>query len=751
MTQMSRSHRIPLRALCVALVTGLAGAPMHAPAASLRGLPSEQKVTVNFVNAEIEAVSRAMSAILKRPILVDPRVKGTMTLYSEEPLTPRETLVTYMATLRGLGFAVIEASGLLKVIPEAEAKTQTGAVVVGKTQRQGDQIVTQVFQLRHENANSLVAVLRPLITPNNTINANPGSNSLVITDYADNLQRLGKLIAALDTPGSTDVEVIAIRHAVASDLAPIVQRFADGGGAAAGAAGAGNAAGGGASVVADSRTNALLVRAASSAKLAQIRSTIEKLDRPNGAGDSGNIHVVYLKNADATRLATVLRAAYAAQNTGAGASGAAATGGGASPAPTANGSNGTSGTSASGASTQSTSPVTAAASPSTGGFVQADPATNSLIITAPEPMYRQLRAVIDQLDARRAQVYVESMIVKMDAAKAAQLGFQWQGLLSNNSNSAGIVAGTNYSTGTSTNLVDLTVAAATGAASSLSLGAGLNIGLINKIAGGYTVGALANFLASETGANILSTPNLVTLDNEEAKIVIGQNVPFITGTYTSTGTSNSSVNPFQTVERKDVGLTLRVKPQIGENGTVRMTIYQENSSVVESTTSNSAGPRTDKSAIETTVVVDDGQMLVLGGLLKDEYSDGEDRVPGLSKIPYLGALFRSDSRKRTKTNLMVFLRPVVMRGPADANQLTLDRYDAIRAAQQAAQPRPSAAMEINDAPILPARPATPRGAPPPLASPIPPGITLVPESPPASSGSAPTPSTPQPSPLYEER
>jgi len=666
--------------------------------------PAKASVTLNFVNAEIDAVSRAIAVITGRQILVDPRVKGQMTLYSDEPVTPREALLNYLAGLRGLGYTMVESGGLLKVVPEADAKLQTGTVAVDAVPRSGDQIMTQVFRLQHENANNLVTVLRPLISPNNTINANPGNNSLVITDYADNLKRLSKIIAAMDVPASTDVEVIPLKYAVASDVVQMVQRFADSSGNA-GTQGASTP--GQVQVLADSRTNALLVRAPNAARLAVVRNVIERLDRPSGnSAAAGNIYVVYLRNADAAKLATVLRAAYSAGNSNSGA-GAGASAGGATQTLTTTTSTVTQGaggnsTAAGGMSTQSTTPVSASASPSTGGFIQADPATNSLIITAPEPVYRQLRAVIDQLDARRAQVYVESMIVKMDASKAAEFGFQWQGLLSNSGNKAGIYAGTNYSNGTGANLINLTAAAATGTASSgLSLGAGLNIGLVNQIAGAYTLGALARFLESETGANVLSTPNLVTLDNEEAKIVIGQNVPFVTGTYATTSTTTSTVNPFQTVERKDVGLTLRVKPQIGENGTVRMVIYQENSSVVAGTSSASNGPTTDKSSIESTVVVDDGQILVLGGLLKDEYADGEDRVPGLSRIPILGNLFRSENRARKKTNLLVFLRPIVMRTAADANQLSLDRYDAIRAAQQGSQPRQSTVLQVNGAPVLP--------------------------------------------------
>ena len=686
--------------------------------------PERPSVTLNFVNAEIDAVSRAIAAITGRQILVDPRVKGQMTLYSDEPMRPREALLNYLAALRGLGYTMVESGGLLKVVPEADAKLQTGTVAVDAVPRSGDQIMTQVFRLQHENANNMVTVLRPLISPNNTINANPGNNSLVVTDYADNLKRLAKIIAAMDVPAATDVEVIPLKHAVAADVVQMVQRFAD----TSGAAGVAGQAGGGTGqvqVLADSRTNALLVRAPNSARMGVVRNVIERLDRPSGVGGAaGNIYVVYLRNADAARLATVLRAAYSAgsgNNSGSsgGFSGGSTTGLG-NTAQTLNNSTNPAGntsgstTSSSGMSSQATAPVSAQAGISTGGFIQADPATNSLIITAPEPVYRQLRAVIDQLDARRAQVYVESMIVKMDATKAAEFGFQWQGLLSNNGNKAGVYAGTNYSNGSGANLINLTAAAATGSASSsLSLGSGLNIGLVNKIAGAYTLGALARFLESETGANVLSTPNLVTLDNEEAKIVIGQNVPFVTGTYATTNTASTTVNPFQTVERKDVGLTLRVKPQIGENGTVRLVIYQENSSVVAGTSSATNGPTTDKSSIETTVVVDDGQMLVLGGLLKDDYAGGEDAVPGLSKIPLLGNLFRSENRKRVKTNLLVFLRPIVMRTQDDANQLSLDRYDAIRSQQQGSQPRKSSVLGINEAPVLP---PSKRGVPSPAAS-----------------------------------
>ena len=354
---------------------------------------------------------------------------------------------------------------------------------------------------------------------------------------------------------------------------------------------------------------------------------------------------------------------------------------------------------AGGASPQATAPVAQSASPSTGGFVQADPATNALIITAPEPMYKQLRVLIDQLDSRRAQVYIESMIVEVSGDDAANFGLQWQGLLGKNGDSNGIVAGTNF--GTKGNLLSIDAAQAGGSAASLTLGEGLNIGWITKIAGTYGLAAIANILQSRANTNIVSTPNLITLDNEEAKIIVGSNVPFITGQFTNTGTATTS--PFQTIERKDVGITLRIKPQIGEGGTVRMVIFQESSSLstaVAPGTSN-AGPSTNKRSIESTVVVDDGQILVLGGLIEDKYTDNRAKIPLLGDIPYLGALFRNDTRTKTRTNLMVFLRPIIMRDAATSNKVSLDRYDLIRAEQKESQPKATLVLPIGSAPVLP--------------------------------------------------
>ncbi|MBA4109176.1 MAG: type II secretion system protein GspD [Leptothrix sp. (in: Bacteria)] len=667
----------------------LAGAAQAAPVK--KGGPT---VTLNFVNAEIEGVARAMAAIVDQQILVDPRVKGTITLYSEQPLTPREAYLNFLAALRGQGFAMVEVAGLLKVVPEADAKLQTGTVEVGSAvKRSGDQILTQIFRLQYENVNSLVTVLRPLISPNNTINANPGTNTLVITDYADNLKRIGQMIAAMDVPSSTDMEAMPLQYAIASDLAPMVQRMADGGG---GAAVPGVGGGQSTIVMADPRTNTLMVRAPNPARLALVRNLIQRLDRPGTAGLGGSgIHVIYLKNADAVKLAQVLRASFPGAGGSSGGGSASSSSGSAanaSPIPTAPSSQ-NSGSSGS-ASTQSTTPVAGSVQPSTGGFIQADPSTNSLIITATDALYKQLRAVVDQLDGRRAQIYIESMIVKVDAEKAAQMGVNWAGG-TNLSSSGNTVLGAGTSLGANT------LGSVASRVTDNVLPTGFTVGLARAIGDGrYSLGALATFLETNAGANVLSTPNMVALDNEEAKIVVGENVPFVTGSYSNAQTTSSgTVNPFQTVDRKDVGLTLRVRPQVGEGGTVRMTVFQEDSAVKPGADSGT-GPTTTKSSIETTVVIDDGQVLVLGGLLKDDYQDNDNKVPLLGDIPYLGNLFKSQSRARKKTNLMVFLRPIVMRSQEAANAFTLDRYDYMRNKQIESTPQQSTTMRINDVPVL---------------------------------------------------
>ena len=687
-----------LMALAVACLTAPWAQAQDKPMATPPALkaPRKEPVTLNFVNAEIEAVARTLATLSGYNVVVDPRVKGTMSLSSNLPVPPAQALRLFAAQLRTQGFALVESAGLYTVVPEAEAKLQSSAVSAGAVPASSGQIVTQIFKLNHENANNLVPVLRPLISPNNTINVNPGTNALVITDYSDNLQRLGRIIAALDVANATGVEVIRLKHGIAGDLAPMVQRLIDSGAAAGAPAAQGQSdTSFKTTVLSEVRTNSLIVRAANPARVALVRNLVDQLDQPSATGAgaaSGNIHVVYLKNADATKLATTLRAAIAGESRSTSAL----------PTSTMTGSTSTPASPASGN-------MGGSAAPSTGGQIQADPATNALIITAPEPQYRQLRAVIDMLDQRRAQVFVESLIAEVSADKAAEFGVQWQGPVGNKGDTNIGLLGTNFRVA-GANIISLATQAASGA---IAPSAGLNVGVAHQSNGVYVLGALARFLQSNGDANVLSTPNLLTLDNEEAKIVIGQNVPFVTGQYTANNSNSGAVNPFQTIERKDVGLTLRVKPQISENGTVKMQIFQEVSSI-DSKSSTSAGLITNKRSIESSVLVEDGSIVVLGGLLQDDTSNTQEKVPGLGDIPIFGNLFKAEARSRKKTNLMVFLRPVVVRDGAATEALSLGRYEQMRLNQMGFQPQATGPLPVPGSAVLPplngTAPATPGSA-----------------------------------------
>ncbi|MFM9901012.1 MAG: type II secretion system secretin GspD [Polaromonas sp.] len=650
-------------------------------------------VTLNFNNADIDAVARTIAVITGKNVVVDPRVKGTMTLVTATAVSPALALRQFSTQLRTQGFALVESSGLYLVVPEADAKLQSGAVFANTRPAPSGQIITQIFRLNYETANNLVPVLRPLISPNNTINVNPGNNSLIITDYADNLQRMGTIIAALDVVNATGVEIIRLQHAIATDLAPLVNRLIESGGAAGAAVGQSDTSFK-TTLVAEPRSNSLILRAANPARLSLVRTLVEKLDQASAIGAAGsaspsaatgNIYVVYLKNADSTKLAATLRAAIAAGSV------SGASGGSSASSPSASTSSSGSAGGVGGVSAAATGSL-ANNQPSTGGQIQADPATNSLIITAPEPQYRQLRAVIDKLDSRRAQVFIESLIAEVNTDKAAEFGVQFQTLLG-----TGAVAGTNFATGGA----NIFTVASSIAAGTPTASTGFNFAGVAQRNGQSVLGFLARFIETSGDGNILSTPNLLTLDNEEARIVIGQNVPFVTGSFTNTGSNNGSVNPFQTVERKDVGLTLRVKPQISEDGQVKLQIFQESSSVDPASRNSVTGLITNKRSIESNVVVNDGAIVVLGGLLQDSYSGNQDKVPGLSNLPVLGNLFKAEARTRSKTNLMVFLRPVVIRDGASSDSLSLDRYEAMRAVQKDSQSTSSGSLPVEGGAVMP--------------------------------------------------
>jgi general secretion pathway protein D len=656
--------------------------------------PAAGEATLNFVGADIESVIKAVGHFTNRTFIIDPRVKGTINLVSEKPVSKAQAFSLLTSALRLQGYAVVTTDGYTKVVPEADAKLQAGPIQAGATAVHGDQIATEIFRLNYESAQNLVTVLRPLISPNNTINANIGNNSLVVTDYADNLKRIAKIVAALDAPATGDMDIVPVKYAVSTDVAVMVNRLLDQGNVTPGADA------GRVTLLADTRTNSVIVRAPSVARANLAKSLIAKLDTPTE--QAGNVHVVYLRNAEAIKLAQTLRAVVSGETSTPASQSSSLTSTQATPQGTNQPGGQTGGLQMAPSSQQQQQQQTL---PSGGpaGYIQADIATNSLIITASEPVYRNLRTVIDQLDARRAQVYIESLIVEVSSDKAAEFGIQWAGLTGDTTSAYRVGTLTGFSSG-GNNLITLATGKLTSTSGTTSLsppGNGLNLGVFRQINGALTLGAIAHALASEGNTNILSMPNLITLDNDEAKILVGQNVPFVTGQFTTAASAagTAGVNPFQTIERKDIGLTLRVRPQVSEGGSVKMAIYQETSTLAP--TAGATDLVTNKRSIETNVLVDDGQILVLGGLIDDTVNDTNEKVPGLGDIPVLGNLFKYQKQGRIKRNLMVFLRPTVIRTNEQSVNLSSDRYNYIRNAEIAAQPDQTMVMPNLGAPVLP--------------------------------------------------
>jgi general secretion pathway protein D len=710
-------------AIVVAGVLTLALAP-----ASAQDQPAltGDRVTLNFVNADLEAVVRAIGAYTNKQFLIDPRVKGTINLVSDKPLNRAQVLSQLYASLRLQGFAAVETNGVVRVVPEADAKLQ-GGVATERAAASGDQIVTQVFRLQHESAQNLVPVLRPLIAPNNTINAYPANNTLVITDYAENLRRIARIIAAIDSPNMTETEIIPIKNGVAVDLALTLQRLLESGQTTEPSQRV--------IVLAEARTNALIVRAGSPARMQQVKQLAERLDQPTKG--QGNLNVIALKNAEAVKLVQVLQGLFG----GGGASGA---GGGSTPSlpaavPSLSAAPGGAPGGAGGAQLslpQGGGGAPVAVTGPGGSVIMADPATNSLIIRAPEPVYAELRTIIERLDVRRAQIMIEALIVEISADKAAELGVQWVGLTGNDDSKYRLGIGSLFGSA-SLNLAQVAAGGDTAAAAAANA-RGLNLAAVVN----NNIGAIATALESDGNANILSVPSIIVLDNDEAEFIVGENVPFVTGSFTNAGGgNNAAVNPFQTIERKDVGLTLKVRPRVSEGGVVQMPIALESSAVKPTPTSGARDLVTTKRAFKTSVNVDDGQIVVLGGLISENVRDTNERVPILGDIPLLGNLFKYQTRNRGKTNLMVFLKPSVMRDANALRSVVVDRYDAIRTMQQQAVPPKSWILPDMPAPQLPFAPAIPSG---PVQ--VQPGGVLDLRQPPGQNGAqgAPVPARPTP-------
>ncbi len=661
-TFLARPSCLPavLAAAALALFAHAAAAQAPASAApassSIASSNGDEKITVNFVNADLQSVIKTIGQHTGRNFILDPRVTGTVNIVSDKPVSKDLLYSILLSTLRVQGYAAVEDGAFVKIVPESEAKTSAGPVGEQAARVPGDRIVTQVFILQNESAVQLVPVLRPLVTANNFIAAYPNNNAIVITDYAENVRRIQRIIQSIDLPTAGEVQMIRLANASAIDVAQTLNRVIPETLPLATAPGSPPKA----AISVDVRTNSLLVRAENPALIARVKTLVAGLDAP-GAGN-GNIYTVFLRNADATRIAETLRGLMSGSESSRTTTTTTTPAGGTAQQTTA--------------STTTGAGAAPAAAPSS--IIQAYAPTNSIIITAAEPVYRSLRTVIDTLDQRRQQVYVEALIVEVSTGRAAEFGVQWNAARNIGSGQS-LFGGTNFSTTPNSNILSVATPA-----NGLAIGSGLNVGIIQgeitipgtsiKVA---NLQLLARALEGDSGANVLSTPNVLTLDNEEAKIVVGQNVPFITGSYTPT--AGTATNPFQTIERKDIGLTLKVTPQVSEGGGVKLKIFLEVSSVTQDKSLvQSADIITNKRSFESPVLVDDGQIVVLGGLIQDDRSSTTDKVPLLGDIPYLGSLFRYQSRNHKRTNLMIFLRPVVLKDGRGAAALTADRYEYIR-------------------------------------------------------------------------
>ena len=604
------------RLITTIIASGLLLASFQAPA---------EEVTLNFSDADLVAVINSVSQITGKNFIIDPRVKGKINVVSSKPLNEEEVYNVFLSILQVHGFATVPTRNAIKIIPDATAK-QSAAPFSSASSNPGDQLITRVLEIDHINAAQLVPILRPLVAQQGHLAAYPTTNVLIISDRASNIRRIDRIIAEMDKKIDSGIEIIKLKHAFAAEVVRLLTSL--------------NVvspdqkvpAGGGVKITADERTNSVLLSGEKSARL-KYRAVISDLDSP--VESAGNTHVVYLRYADAKNIAAILsnvgqEAIKAeAKNVSAGGAGGAA-------ADSVN--------------------------------VQADEESNALVISAPASIFPSLRAVIQQLDIPRAQVHIEAIIAEVSIATSKELGVQW---LLRDPNSA--VGASTFSTFGST-IGDLIEGARDlGSGGIIPDGGILGLGTISD--NGLSVAVLIRALQGDGETNLLSTPSLVTLDNQEAEIIVGQNVPFVTGQ--STGESSGTDNPFQTIERQDIGVSLKVTPQINEGDAITMKLFQEVSDI-QASSEGAVDIVTTKRAITTTVQLEDGELLVLGGLISDRLIDTKQKVPFLGDLPLIGALFRANSVEKGKQNLMVFIRATIIKDPTKARALSAKKYNYLR-------------------------------------------------------------------------
>jgi general secretion pathway protein D len=636
-------------------------------AASLASAQQAQRITPNFKDADITQVAEAVSAATGKTFIIDPRVRAQVTMLSSTPMSPAAFYEAFLSILQVYGFIAVPAGDVIKILPDANARQIPSIDLPDHVSATSDAIVTQVVDVKNVSAAALVPILRPMIPQYGHLAAYPSSNILIISDRASNVNRMMRIIRRIDQVGSQDVEIVPLQNASASEVVRVVNSLYQGAAATEGVA---------VKVVADDRSNSVLLGGEQSARL-RLRAVIAHLDTPLEAG--GDTRVRYLHYANAEKIAPKLKE----QITGI-----------AQAAPGAVGAGGAQG-----------SPQALAEK---GAMVWADPTNNALVITAPPKIMRAVMDIVDKLDIRRPQVLVEAYIAEVDVDKSAELGINWAAF----SKGSNVPAGAFVSPVGGTSIVDLAGAIQNPANASTALLQGTTVG-IGRIAGtGVNFAAMVRAIRGDTNTNVVATPSAVTMDNQEAELKVAQEVPFVTGQFTNTtAVTGGTVNPFQTIQRQEVGTILKVTPTISPEGSAVMLKIAIESSSIGQKPAGAVDLVTNKRTITTTVLIEDGGVVVLGGLIEDNSVKGEQRVPYLGNIPLIGLLFKTRNATSTKNNLILFIRPTILRDQAQAAFETDLKYNYMMDQEN----------KLNTREALPLLPGVSRGkldAPPP---PPPPG------------------------------
>jgi general secretion pathway protein D len=605
-------------------------------------------ITPNYKDADLSQIIEAVSAVTGKNFIVDPRVRAQVTMLSSTPMSPDAFYQAFLSILQVHGFVAVPAGKVIKILPDANARQLPANDLPSSVSSTSDEIVTQVIAVKNVSAAQLVPILRPLIPQYGHLAAYPASNMLIISDRASNVNRMQRIIERIDQTGDEDIDVIPLEHASAAEVVRVVNSLyttaaAEGGGAPT------------VKMVADERTNSVLISGERAQRL-RLKSLIAHMDTPLQAG--GDTQVRYLRYADAEKIAAKLRE----QIQGITATVAASAGGAPTPAPAAQ----------SGTGDKSVT-------------IWAEPQTNALVVSAPPKVMRTVMSIVDRLDIRRAQVLLEGILVEMSVDKSVDLGVNWL-IADRDSNGNLLPAGGFIQPVNGTGIGEI-IQGIRNPASIAALPSGLTLGVGQIVSNGLSWAAIIRALQATGNTNIIATPSVLTLDNEEAEVKVAQEVPIVTGSYTNQGAGSGAggvVNPFQTINREEVGIILKITPQINDGGTVVLKISQEVSNLAassEQVLAASQGLITNKRTITTNVVAEDGGIVVLGGLLSDDMTEEKAQVPFLGSIPILGELFKTRAVKRKKTNLMFFIRPRILRDGVDAAIETNAKYNYLRGQQ----------------------------------------------------------------------